>query len=277
MRYASVLVYVEDHEVGEARLALAREIASHFDARLLGVMGSAVTPPAVDTWTGGAMLGETATLFHDIATADVKRAEAAFWKGAGEKAAGREWRGQTGYPSDVVGHALRAADILVLGRRSGETLPANAVDPGDILMIAGRPLLITPPHPLRGPIGEPAVVAWTDSREAQRAVLAALPMLQAASRVHVVEIAPEDRLAGAAERTADVAGYLAAHGIRAEAQPVRGDGRARCEQLIDFAVENQAGLIVAGGYGHARMREWVMGGVTHGLLNASPVSLLLCH
>jgi len=271
------MVYVEDHEVGEARLALAREIASHFDARLLGVMGSAVTPPAVDTWTGGAMLGETATLFHDIATADVKRAEAAFWKGAGEKAAGREWRGQTGYPSDVVGHALRAADILVLGRRSGETLPANAVDPGDILMIAGRPLLITPPHPLRGPIGEPAVVAWTDSREAQRAVLAALPMLQAASRVHVVEIAPEDRLAGAAERTADVAGYLAAHGIRAEAQPVRGDGRARCEQLIDFAVENQAGLIVAGGYGHARMREWVMGGVTHGLLNASPVSLLLCH
>ncbi|NBB51966.1 universal stress protein [Rhizobium sp. CRIBSB] len=279
MRYASVMVYVEDHEIGAARLDLARAIADHFDARLLGVMGSSVTPPAVDTWTGGAMLGETASLFNDIATAEVKRAEAVFRTGTAGFAHGCEWRGRTGYPGDVVGHALRAADIMVLGRRVAEGVPAgaSAIDPGDILMIAGRPLLITPPNPVRSPIGEPAVVAWTDSREAQRAVFAALPMLKAASRVHVVEIAPEERLPDAGVRTADVVGFLAAHGISAEARPLRGDGRARCEQLIGFAIDVQAGLIVAGGYGHARMREWVMGGVTHGLLNASPVCLLLCH
>lgn len=277
MNYASVMVYVDDHAVGEQRLALATEIAVRFDARVLGIMGSPAESPVIDTYTGGAMLGETMTLFRDIAEADVKKAELAFWKGAGAHADRFEWRGRTGYPCDVVGHAMRAADLIILGRRDPEALSAHAIDPGDLLMIAGRPLLIAPPHPVRGPIGEPAVVAWTDSREAQRAVQGALPMLKAASRVHVIEIAAEDGLEAAQTRTADVADFLGSHGIVASAQAVRGDGSARSEQIIRFAEDCNAGLIVAGGYGHARMREWVLGGVTHGLLANSPVCLILSH
>ena len=277
MNYSSVMVYVEDHEVGAARLALAAEIAAHFNGRLLGNMGSPTEFPAIDGSAGGAMLGEMATLYQDIAEADVAKAEAAFWKGAGAHAARFEWRGQTGYPRDVVTHAARAADVIVLGRRDADALSTHALDPADLLMVAGRPLMVFPPHPLRGPIGEPAVVAWTDSREAQRAVLGALPMLKAASRVHVIEIAPEGALGGAETRTTDVADYLGSHGIVASAQAVRGDGSARSEQIIRFAQTAEAGLIVAGGYGHARMREWVLGGVTHGLLSGSPVCLLVSH
>jgi len=277
MSYKNVMVYVDDHAVGEARLALAAEIAAHFGGRVLGIVGSPTESPVVDTFTGGAMLGEMATLFRDIAEADVKKAEAAFWKGAGEDRIRFEWRGRTGYPCDVVGHAMRAADIVIVGRRDTGALSPHALDPADLLMIAGRPLMIVPPQPLRNPLGEPAVVAWTDSREAQRAVQAALPMLKAASRVHVLEIAPEDAIAGAQSRTVDVADFLAAHGVVAEANAIRGDGSARSAQIIGFAETLNAGLIVAGGYGHARIREWVMGGVTQELLATAPVPVLLSH
>ncbi|CAN5136350.1 universal stress protein [soil metagenome] len=277
MNYASVMVYMDDHAVEDGRLALATEIAIRFDARVLGILGSPADSPAIDTYTGGAMLGEMMTLFRDVAEADVKKAELSFWKGAGDDAARFEWRGAIGHPCDVVGHAMRAADLIILGRRDPHALSAHAIDPGDLLMTAGRPLLIAPPHRLRGPIGEPAVVAWTDSREARRAVQAALPMLKAASRVHVVEVAAEDGLEAAHARAADVADFLSRHGIVAGAQAVKGDGSARCEQIIGFAQDTSAGLIVAGGYGHARMREWVLGGVTHGLLANSPVCLIVSH
>lgn len=277
MTYANVMVYVDDDVIGEARLALAVEIATHFGGRVLGIVGSAAGSPTPDVYTGGAMLGEMATLFQDIAIVDVKNAEIAFWKGADAHSCRFEWRGQTGFPGDVVSHALRAADVIVMGRRDPDALSPHAIDPADLLMIAGRPLLIVPPYPARGPLGEPAVVAWTDSREARRAVQCALPMLKAASRVHVVEIAPEALLDGAALRTTDVADYLSSHGIVASAQALQGDGSARSEQIIGFAEDLCAGLVVAGGYGHARMREWVMGGVTHGLMANSPVSLIVSH
>ena len=73
----------------------------------------------------------------------------------------------------------------------------------------------------------------------------------------------------AAARTNDVAAFLGRHDIVASAQVLQGDDGARSSQILKFADEHQAGLIVAGGYGHARMREWVLGGVTHGLLGAS--------
>ena len=277
MTYASVMVYVDDEVDGAMRIKLAAEIAAHFDARVLGIVGSPVQSPIVDSYTGGAMLGETMALFQDIAEADLKKAETAFWNNAGSYAEQFEWRGRTGLPGEVVSHALRAADIIVVGRRDPKALSAHALDPADLLMIAGRPLLITPPAPLRGPIATPAVIAWTDSREAQRAVQLALPMLKAASRVHVIEISAESGFRDAQERVADVADYLGRHGIRADSEAIRGDGSPRPSQIIEFAEDAGAGLIVAGGYGHARMREWVMGGVTHGLLAASPVCLFVSH
>ncbi|PZO00612.1 MAG: universal stress protein, partial [Alphaproteobacteria bacterium] len=173
--------------------------------------------------------------------------------------------------------ALRAADLAVLGRRDPVRSPARSPDPADVLMAAGRAILVVPPQIPRGPIGAPAVVAWKDCREAQRAVASALPILAASSIVHVIEVCPAEQADDARVRADDVAVFLGRHGIVASAQIVKGDGRPRSDQIIEFAEDHGAGLIVAGGYGHARLREWVMGGVTHGLLDRSPVCLLLSH
>jgi nucleotide-binding universal stress UspA family protein len=222
-------------------------------------------------------LGEMLGLFRDIAEADVSRARTLFWDAVGGYAEHAEWRGEVGYPSDLVVQALRAADLAILGRRDPARSPARSPDPADVLMAAGRAVLIVPPECPRSPIGSPAVVAWKDSREAQRAVASAMPILAASSIVHVIEVCPEEQVDEATLRAGDVAEFLGRHGIVADAQIVTGDGRPRAEQIIAFADGHGAGLIIAGGYGHARLREWVVGGVTQGLLARSPVCLLLSH
>lgn len=277
MTYASLMVYVDQGAETEARIALACDLAERFDARLIGISASLPDTPQVDPYASGAMVGEMLSLFRDMAETDVKLAEAVFWKAAEAHAVRCEWRGRTGFPSDVVGQAIRAADLLILGRLDPTRGPQRTVDPGDALMALGRPVMIVPPAPVRSPLGTAAVVAWKDCREARRAVASALPMLKASAVTHVIEICAEGGMDEARERTNDVAAFLGCHGIAASAQVVRGDGGARSSQILRFADENQAGLIVAGGYGHARMREWILGGVTHGLLGASPVCLLLSH
>src|SRR5690554_4588258 len=101
MKYASVMVYVDDHAIGEARVALAIEIAAHFDGRVLGIAGSPVGSPSAEPYAAGAMVGEMATLFQDMAEADVKKAEAAFWQAVGPRTGRFEWRGLPGQPCDV--------------------------------------------------------------------------------------------------------------------------------------------------------------------------------
>ena len=277
MTYASLMVYVDEGPESAARVALACDMARRFDASLIGISVSFPDAPQIDPYAGGAMLGEMLGLFRDAAEADVKRAEASFWAGVGSYSERCEWRGRIGFPSDVVGEEVRAADLLVLGRLSPTRGTQRSVDPGDAIMAFGRPVMIVPPATARSPQGTVAVVAWKDCREAQRAVACALPMLQAASLTHVVEICTAESLDAARARTQDVAAYLGRHGIIAHSHALQGDGGVRANQILKFAEDQQAGLVVAGGYGHARMREWVLGGVTHGLLGTSPVCLLLSH
>lgn len=277
MRFASLLVYVDEGPEATARVALTCAIAGVSRAHVIGLAASMPDVPQVDPYAGGAMLGETLGLFRDIAEADVSRARTLFWDAVGEYADHAEWRGEIGYPSELTVRALRAADIVVLGRRDPTRSPARSPDPADVLMAAGRAVLVVPPGMPKGPVGAPAVVAWKDCREAQRAVASALPILASASLVHVIEVSPAASSDEARVRAEDVAVFLGRHGIVASAQIVKGDGGPRSDQIIAFAEEYGAGLIVAGGYGHARLREWVMGGVTHGLLDRSPVCLLLSH
>lgn len=277
MTYASLMVYVDEGPETEVRVKLACDLAAQFDARLIGISVSFPDAPQVDPFAGGAMLGEMLGLFRDAAEADVKRAEAVFWAAVGPHADRCEWRGRVGFPSDVVGEEIRAADLLILGRLASSRGNQRSIDPGDAIMALGRPVMIVPPMPAEPLQGSPAVVAWKDCREAQRAVICALPILRTATLTHVIEICASDGMEEARARTHDVAAYLERHGITASARVLQGDGGPRANQILEFAGDQQAGLIVAGGYGHARMREWVLGGVTHGLLGTSPVCLLLSH
>lgn len=276
MTYASLLVAVEEGIESDARLELGCDLAVTFNALLIGLSASAPQPPLFDPMVGGAMTGELLSLYRDMAETDVKKAEARFREVTGARGVEAEWRGQPGFPSDLATRTARAADLVIVGSR-GERIPYHAPDPADVLMGSGRPVLMVPPAPARSPVGWPAVIAWNDSREARRAIAAALPLLGKAERVLLLSLCAEDENEEADDVAADVIRYLGRHEIRADSVIMPRDSRSTGQAILDFAHERKAGLIVAGGYGHARLRQWALGGVTRTLLAESDLCLLLAH
>jgi nucleotide-binding universal stress UspA family protein len=120
-------------------------------------------------------------------------------------------------------------------------------------------------------------VGWKDTRESRRAIVDALPLLQKAKDVTVVEIVEDDDGRSDANRhVADVTAWLARHQVTAghRVPTVRGNA---AEQLTNQANELGAGIIVAGAYGHTRLREWIFGGVTNDLIHQARHCSLLSH
>src|SRR4029077_9451671 len=174
-------------------------------------------------------------------------------------------RSTRGLPGPYMLQQARAADLLVVGARA-ETMvdPGVAVDSGDLLMQAGRPVIVVPPSvqwlDLRS-----VLVAWKDGREARRAVFDALPILAAAKEVVIAEIPERDsHRAEALSHVADVAAWLRGHGIMASTV-VPETTAGVTEQLEKIAADVGAGAVVAGAYGHSRLREWILSGVTRHL------------
>ena len=142
-------------------------------------------------------------------------------------------------------------------------------------MQAGRPVLIVPTD--KGDIDlERALVGWKDTRETRRAISDALPVLKQAAHVSLVEVAPDDLLADARARLEDVAAWLMRHGIRSESLAVSSTGEDSA-RLQEIAQEQMADVIIAGAYGHSRVREWVLGGVTKDLLLRGDRCALVSH
>jgi nucleotide-binding universal stress UspA family protein len=141
---------------------------------------------------------------------------------------------------------------------------------------AGRPVLAVP-NGVDSLKAERVVIAWKDTREARRALRDSLPLIREAVSVAVVEILDRGSEMPAHTPINDVARYLARHRIAATVrQPEHATGSIAGE-LLRVARKIDADLIVTGGYGHSRLGEWIFGGVTQGLLAASPICCLLSH
>ena len=189
-----------------------------------------------------------------------------------------EWRRAYAAPVDFVAREARAADIVITGadRVGGLSDPLWRLDPSELVMKLGRPMMVVPPEVDRLKLSS-VVVGWKDTREARRAVVDALPLLQKAKEVTVVEIIENDGdRAAAGHRVADVAAWLGRHQVDACHMVPNHRGDA-VEQLIRHASDIEADMIVAGAYGHTRMREWIFGGVTRDLITQSRHCSLLSH
>jgi len=149
----------------------------------------------------------------------------------------------------------------------------------DVLMTAGRPLLVVPYAGRFETVGTNALVGWTRTREAARAVHDALPLLAPAATVTVLTV-ESGRAASDTEvlPTADIAEHLARHGLNVSAaRSVVSDGLSPADVLLDYASDLGADLLVVGGYGHSRTRQMIMGGVTRGLLLHMTLPVLMSH
>ncbi len=277
MSFAAILTHVEIEPEADARLALAADLANQFDAALIGVGAEVFEPPAV-AQSLGYVDGETLMAEAKAIDDDLNLAEAKFAVVGKTVRSGADWRAGVGLPSELLALEARAADLIVCGRRRPDRWGLhNHADPGDVLMVAGRPVLITPPT-LAKLDAASILIAWKDTRESRRAVMDAMPFLKRAKQVLIAEVCEQSDEIDARRRTSDVSDYLGRHGIRSSTtvrEPGKGPAAAA---LLQMAEMQEAGLIVAGGYGHARLREWVFGGVTQDLLSgAARAAVLLSH
>jgi nucleotide-binding universal stress UspA family protein len=169
----------------------------------------------------------------------------------------------------------RYADVTIMGR---PTTPLRKSMFEGVLFGSGRPVLLIPSDWKESSLGRNVVIGWKAKREAARALADARPLIERAERLAVVTVIPKFEGSGRTERPgADVAAHLARCGLKAEVRDVEALGRTEGAALIEACRATDADLLVVGGYGHARLQEIVFGGVTHELINASPIPLFLSH
>jgi nucleotide-binding universal stress UspA family protein len=180
------------------------------------------------------------------------------------------------FPTEALAREARSADLIVIGQRRAPGDAYDSLDPGGAILKVGRPLLLVPEgvSELRA---EHVVIGWKDTREARRAVVDALPFLQEAARVTIVEICRSGEEETAREHIDDVARYLGRHRVKGGPQVIFHQNDSDAAQLIRLAQDERADLLVVGAYGHSRLGEWVFGGVTRDLLRSSPVCCFMSH
>ena len=280
MSFKSILVHVVSNSMPDPRLALAVDLSNQFDAKLIGVGAEIYRISGMGGGYGADF--SSAEMFTNLAAdvdANLARAEKKFQVIASSVRQGSQWRAGVQFPVEMIAAEARAADLLVTSHSDGGGDSNYTVAaPGALIMQAGRPVLVAPPNAAQLAVTN-IVVAWKDTREARRAVSDALPFLKNAQSVLLVEISNSTEAAPAArQRLADVGDHLRRHGIEAEVMVVaEAKNGSAADQLLDIAEQQQADLIVVGGYGHSRLKEWVFGGFTRALLAQTRHAVLFSH
>ncbi len=172
---------------------------------------------------------------------------------------------------------LADADLLVTTADfdGAHIEPAQRVNLGEIVLRAGRPVLLIPPETQDMNI-DTVMIAWKDARETRRAIADALPFLKLAKQVMIVGLAAARDLPEAEKQLTDLIRGLARHGISAQRRVECFYG-VQSNQLEAIAQEIGADLMVAGAYSHTPVREWVIGGVTIDLLLHPKRPTLISH
>ncbi len=276
MTFATLMVCLRLGRSNGDILAVTGGLAERFQASVVGV---ATRQPMQFMFGGGLVPEELIEREAEEFEDEVDRLEGEFRHALQGRARNLQWRSkmELGPLSEYVANEARSADLVITDVDRGGSLfhPSTNIDVGDLLMRVGRPVLVAPAGANDLKL-ERALVGWKETPEARRAVLDALPLLKAAGSVAVVEIAGEAELEAARFRLEDVVTWLARHGVAAE--PIADGSRVDdAGRLKTMARERGADLIVAGAFGHSRLREWVFGGVTRDLLLRSDRFTLLSH
>ena len=181
------------------------------------------------------------------------------------------WRCAIGREPDWVTEYGRAADLIVAGRAVDDAGGAPETIE-TVLLHSGRPVLIPGAEPMAA-VPETIVIAWKPTREAARAVAAAMPLLAVAKDIQILTVAEDAAAAGAAD--GPLVAALRWHGFPVAARHLLPAGSVP-EILLAAARERNA-LLVMGGYGHSRLSQWIFGGFTRRVLVAAEVPVLIAH
>lgn len=271
----SLMVHLAFDEPNDARLKVAGDLAEQFHSRVIGVAAGDILSTLY--FGDGAYAADLAEQERTRINDRMVAVEREFRAALGERVKVLEWRSALTFPSSFILGQTRAADLIVSGSQAGgdARYPVARLDAGELVLRAGRPVLLVPPD-ASGLKLKNAMIAWKDTREARRAVSDALPLLRQANEVFIVQLLdPDEDQAAAKLAVDDLAEWLALHEIIALSKV--SVATAVQNPLGVIATDIGADLIVAGAYGHSRLREWVWGGATRDLLTRTRCCALIAH
>lgn len=277
MSYKTILVHAGPGAGAEKRIRLAARLARDAGAHLVGSAPTGISrfmPPASFTAGGAAFVARCEELRREAADALARFEHIAREEGLDSF--------EARLIDDEVGASMalqaRYADLVVAGQDDPGVLAPVPHDLPEYLVLAGgRPVLVIPAAEGLHDFRQDALVAWDGSVEATRAVSGALPLLRAARRTTVLGFGDDLAHSGASLAECErLAAWLRRHGIAAQAAS-HAPGDDPGEALLSAAADAGAGLLVMGGYGHARFRELLLGGVTATILRAMTLPVLFAH
>lgn len=281
MAYKDIMLYLDDSKASAKHMDAAISFAKAQDAHLAGLALDART--SVGSYLEANIPQD---VVHLVREREHERAETI----AGSFRAAAT---QAGFTDDcrivqcldvdaaeTIGEMARYADLLVMGQiDQDDTVPTGGRElVEDVVLTSGRPTLVIPYIGVSQPIGKKVLVAWDASREAARAVADAMPVLETAETVTVFMVNPKvGEGAHGEEPGADIALHLARHKIPVQVDHTETRDISAADAILAYAADHDIDLIVMGAYGHSRLREVILGGVTRQIMRQMPVPVLLSH
>ena len=255
----------------------AISIAEAFGAHISGI-AFAYEPVVAPTVMGGvpsdwidAQRAESAK----AANAAITRFEAASQR-AGLSAEHRMLPATVGGAADLFGRIARCFDLSVVGQTEPDRPAPEELIIESALFESGRPVIVVPYIQKQGLKLDRVLVCWDGSRTATRAIADSLPFLARAKAIDVVIVASgrakNDEIPGA-----DIGQHLARHGLKIEVKRIVAADTDVPNTILSYAADSSADFLVMGGYGHSRLREFVLGGATRGILASMTVPALMAH
>jgi len=288
MALRDILMVLSDAPANRQQLALTVALAARHGARVSGFcpLDLLAAPQAAVELLG---YGEVVAITQETTQASTvatyaDEMEAVFREACGRAGVAGAWHvGDTDPPAALL-RLAHQSDLIVFGQPQPEgALAGRAADlMQHVLLEAGRPLLIVPYagtfDALARLAGFHALIGWTETREAARAVHDALPLLAAAGAVTVLTVLPgRDAPTDGQPPAAELARHLQRHGVAATAVRTVTDGIPDSDALLSYACDVSADLLVLGGYGHSPLRERMWGGVTRDVLRHMTLPVLMSH
>lgn len=255
----------------------AVSVAMAFDAHLTGLafVHELFVPGTVFDGGATAFIATRRAQIENAAKAAVAKFEEVT-KGAGLSTTSQRLQSGLAGLDDLFAQCARRFDLSVIGQvESGKDTPEELF-PETVLFGSGRPVLVVPYIQQEGMKLDRVLVCWDGSRAAARAIGDAMPFLMRTKSIDVISVmkteVPRDELPGA-----DIAQHLARHSLKVEFKRIVAGDQDVGSMILSTAADLGSDMIVMGGYGHSRLREFVLGGATRTILNSMTVPVLMSH
>jgi len=271
------ILVVIDNAAGVGRvLGPAAALAKRVDGRLTGFFATGL--PAAASFGDLASGAQLVDAFMAAQRDEAVKTEAAFRQELGRLQLAGDWLWREADITESVISVGRLYDLVVLGQADPDAeSPVPVVSPDEVVQALGRPVLMIP-YAGEFTSFDHVLVAWSGTRESARALHDAMFLIERADAVTVIEVDSPGGPSAVPNRALDeVVAALKRRGVTAAAEPTVTDGTPVADIILSRAADLTADLIVMGAYGHSRLRELVLGGVSRSFLQEMTVPVLMSH